>query len=275
MRKQPVFWPLAVLLPVMMSMSLLAEPVPVRFTAGLLHGFLVLRNQNGDVLADGEVTQVAHGIQVTNHLVFRFRDGSLNDETVVFSQQKNFQLMSDHLIQKGPSFPHPIDVLITKATGQVTARYTEDGKDKTINERMTLPLDVANGLYQTLLLNIRPSTAKTTVSMVATTPKPRLVKLIITPSGQESFTVGNIKHSAIHYVIKVDIGGVAGAVAPVVGKQPADLHIWIDTEEQAPVLVRMEGPLFNEGPIWRIEMASPVWPKASDESQTKNKNQGF
>ena len=235
----------------------------MRFTAGLLHGFLILRDQNGDVLADGEMTQVAHGIQVTNHTIFHFRDGSVHEETVVFSQQKNFQLISDHLIQKGPSFPHPMDVLITKATGQVTIHYTEDGKDKTIDERMTLPPDVANGLVLTLLQNIRPTTPKITVSMIATTPKPRLVKLVITPGGQEPFNVGKSKHMATHYIIKVDIGGVAGAVAPIVGKQPPDRHIWI-ADEGAPVFVKMEGPLYDEGPTWRIELASPTWEKSVD-----------
>ena len=260
MRKQPVLW--VVLFAALIFTSLLAESVPVRYTSGLLHGFLVLRNQNGDALADGDVTQVAHGAQITSHLTLRFRDGSLNEETVVFYQQKSFQLISDHLVQKGPSFPHPMDVLITKATGQVTVHYIEDGKEKTINERMTLPPDVANGLSLILLQNIQPKTPKTTVSMVATTPKPRLVKLVITPDGEESFAVGKAKHTATHYVIKVDIGGVAGAVAPVVGKQPPNLHVWIDGEEGAPVFLRMEGPLFNEGPIWRIEMASPTWPQA-------------
>lgn len=263
MRKQPVIRFLAVLLIALISNLLFAESIPVRYTAGLLHGFLVLRNQTGEVLADGEVTQIAHGDQVTNHLTLHFKDGSLNEETVVFSQHRNFQLISDHLVQKGPSFPHPMDVLITKSTGQITIRYTdEDGKEKTISDRLTLPLDVANGLTQTLIENIRTTTPKTTVSMVATTPKPRLVKLVITPSGQEPFTVGNSKHTAMHYVIKIDIGGVAGAVAPIVGKQPSDLHVWIAGEE-APVLVKMEGPLYNEGPIWRIEMASPTWPQES------------
>ncbi|HEY6184312.1 MAG TPA: hypothetical protein VIW67_18855, partial [Terriglobales bacterium] len=75
--------------------------------------------------------------------------------------------------------------------------------------------------------------------------------------------VGKSKHMATHYIIKVDIGGVAGAVAPIVGKQPPDRHIWI-ADEGAPVFVKMEGPLYNEGPTWRIELASPTWEKSVD-----------
>ncbi len=64
----------------------------------------------------------------------------------------------------------------------------------------------------------------------------------------------------MHYVIKVEIGGPAGIVAPILGKQPLDVHVWI-LGEAAPAFVKMEGPLYYEGPIWRIEPASPVWPK--------------
>lgn len=270
MRRQPVFWFLAVLFAATFAVKLSGESIPVRFTSGLLHGFLVLRNQSGDVLADGEITQVARGTQVSNRTVFHFRDGSVHEETLVFSQQKAFQLISDHLVQKGPSFPNSLDVLITKATGQVTVHYTDDGKEKTIDKRMTLPPDVANGLLLTLLQNIQSATPKTTVSFVATTPKPRLVKLIVTSSGQEPFTVGKTKHMATHYIVKVDIGGVAGAVAPIVGKQPVDRYFWI-VDEGAPIFVKMEGPLYNEGPIWRIELASPTWPESKQEDQGRSR----
>jgi hypothetical protein len=64
---------------------------------------------------------------------------------------------------------------------------------------------------------------------------------------------------AIHYVIKVEIGGIAGLIAPLLGKQPPDIHVWILGGE-APAFVKMEGPLFYGGAIWRIELASPVWP---------------
>src|ERR1035441_3003357 len=64
-----------------------AAPVPVRFTNGTLHGFLELRSAEGHVLAAGDLVQVAHGNQVTSRLLFTFKDGSIDDETTVFSQQ--------------------------------------------------------------------------------------------------------------------------------------------------------------------------------------------
>jgi hypothetical protein len=79
-----------------------ASTVTVRYREGLVHGFLVLRSLDGKTLADGELIQLARGKRVTCRLVFRFRDGSLHDETAIYTQQSEFRLVSDHLIQKGP-----------------------------------------------------------------------------------------------------------------------------------------------------------------------------
>ena len=81
----------------------------------------------------------------------------------------------------------------------------------------------------------------------------------VNPQGEEPFTIGGSKRKAMHYVLKVEIGGVAGVVAPIVRKQPPDIHVWILGGE-APAFVKSEGPLYLGGPIWRIELVSPVWP---------------
>ncbi len=242
----------------------LAEgPVAVRHTEGLVHGFLVLRTLEGKTLADGDLIQVTRGDRVTSQLVFHFKDGSIRSENVVFSQRRSFRLLSDHVVQKGPAFKHAMETSIDGATGQITVRYTDDdGKDKVTTDRLELPPDVANGLIFMLLKNITPDAPETTLSMVAATPKPRLVKLVVTPQGEDSFSTGGSSRKAIHYVLKVDIGGVTGLVAPLVGKQPPDTHVWILGGE-APAFVKSEGPLYLGGPTWRIELASPVWPRAS------------
>jgi hypothetical protein len=237
-------------------------PVSVRHTEGLIHGFLVLRTLDGNTLADGDLIQSTHGERVTSRLVFHFKDGSVHDETSVFSQRRNFRLLTDHLVQKGPAFPHPIEVSIDGSTGQVTVRNTgDDGKEKVTSERLDLPWDVANGLILTLLKNIPPGTPQTKVSMVAATPKPRLVKLAITAEGEEPFSIGGSSRKATRYAVKVEIGGAAGLVAPLLGKQPPDTHFWILGGE-APAFVKSEGPLFFGGPVWRIELVSPIWPRS-------------
>ena len=98
--------------------------------------------------------------------------------------------------------------------------------------------------------------------MLVSTPQPRVVKLKISAMGQDSFSVGGLGAKATHYIIKIDIGGVTGVVAKVVGKQPPPIHVWV-AAGNAPVFLRSEGPLYDDGPIWRVELASPAWPKDS------------
>jgi len=237
-----------------------AQAVAVRHPQGTLHGFLVLRTLKGDALADGDLIQVVRGNRVTAQLVFHFKDGSIHDETAIFSQDRTFRLLSDHLIQKGPSFPHPLDVSINGSTGQVTVHSTDDkGKEQVVTEHLALPPDVSNGLLLTLLMNLGPGSPTAKFSMVAATPKPRLIKLAVTSPGEDAFSVGGSSRKATHYVLKVEIGGAKGVVAPMVGKQPPDTHVWI-LPGDAPAFVKLEGALAYETPVWRIELASPVWP---------------
>jgi hypothetical protein len=227
---------------------------------GVVHGFLALRALDGRTLADGDLIQSARGNRVTSRVVFHFRDGSLHDETVVFSQSGSFRLISDHLVQKGPAFERPVDLSIVVGSGQVTVRYPdEDGKAKIASKRLDLPVDLANGMIFTLLKNIRPETPQTTFSLVAATPEPRLIKLIVTPAGRETFSTGGSPRKAVKYVVKVEIGGLPGFVASLLGKEPPDSYVWILGGE-APAFVKSEGPLSMGGPLWRIELASPVWP---------------
>jgi hypothetical protein len=171
--------------------SLRASPVAVQHAEGVVHGFLVLRTLEGKTLADGDLIQSARGDRVTSRLVFHFRDGSIHDDTVVYSQRGTFRLLRDHLVQKGRNFPRPMDVTIDVASGQTTVRYTDRaGKGELVAERLELPADVANGLILTLLKSIPTGAQKLTLSMVVATPKPRLVKLIVTPTAEEPFSIG-------------------------------------------------------------------------------------
>src|SRR5437867_12905715 len=179
----PVVW-LMGLIPIW-SGVLSAEPVAVRLAEGLVHGFLALRSPQGAILASGDLIQTARGDRVTSRLVFHFKDGSLHDETAVFTQRGHFQLLTDHLVQKGPAFERALDMMIDRRRGQVTVRYTDDGKEKVDVEQMELPLDLANGMIITLLKNVRPNALPPSVSFVAATPKPRVVKLVISSAGTE------------------------------------------------------------------------------------------
>jgi hypothetical protein len=250
--------PTAILL-LLAGAPLSADPVPVRFREGLVHGFLALRTLDGKTVADGDLYQVPRGSTVTSRLAFRFRDGSYQEETAVFRQGRTFQLVSDHLVQKGPSFPRALDMRV-ESTGRVVVRYTDDeGREKVEDEQMELPADLANGIVLTLLKNLRADGPPIEVSMVVPTPKPRLVKLGISRGGVDRFRIGASGRRATRYVVDVHIGGLTGVLADVMGKDPPDTKVWILGGE-APAFIRSEGPMFADGPIWRIDLVSPSFP---------------
>src|SRR5512133_3082019 len=256
--------------------SSLAEPVAVKHWEGLAHGFLALRTLEGVRLADGDLIETtvptSSGNRVTTRLILRFKDGSIHEETTVFVQGKTFRFVSDRVVQKGPAFKMPIESTIA-ASGRVKVRYSdEDGKEKEIDERVKLPPDVANGMILSLLKNISSKAPKTTVSMVAITPKPVVVNLDLTPAGEEPFSTAASERKATHYVVKVHVPGVKGVVASLLGKVPPDSHVWVLTGE-APAFVKAELALFPGGPTWRLELLSPVWPSASESAATKESNE--
>lgn len=239
-----------------------ADPILVRHVQGTLHGFLEMRAEDGSVVASGEIVQWVHGDRLTSRTVYRFKDGSTDEETTVFSQHRTLHLITDHHIQKGPSFPHPMDVLIDTGSGQVTVRSTDkDGKEQVKTDHLDLPPDLANGMVPLVVENMRPGDPQKDVSMVVAAPKPRLVKLAISSVGEESCSIVGLPLKTIHYQIKIELGGVAGVVAPLIGKAPPDIQLWSIAGE-APTFVKEQGPIYPEGPMMTIRLASPVWPDA-------------
>ena len=81
--------------------SLIGDQVPVRHMEGRIHGFLVLRDLEDKILASGSSTQTAAGDRVTSELSFRFKDGSVHQETAVFSQRRTFRLLTYRLGSEG------------------------------------------------------------------------------------------------------------------------------------------------------------------------------
>ena len=216
-------------------------------------------------LAAGDLLQRSRGDQVTSRLVFHFKDGSLHQEDAVFSQRKHFRLLSYRLVQKGPSFENPLAVSIDGERGLMTVRYTDDGEEKVETEKVELPADLANGLVPVLLKNGKPE-APPSMHMLAATPKPRLVRLEVTTAGEVPFQIAGDTRKAVHYVVKVDIGGITGALAKLLGKQPPDTHVWIQHGD-FPAFVRSEGPLYLGGPMWRIELTGPRWQQTTSASE--------
>ena len=223
-----------------------------------MHGYLALRSLGGKLLAAGNLIQTIHGDELTSRLTYRFRDGSIDDETAVFTQSGYFHLVRDHHVQKGPSFPEPTELTMEAKTGEVTVKYMEDGKQKIDNSHMDLPNDLSNGILLDLAKNLSSQTAETTISYLAATPKPRIVRLSFKPDGLDSFSSAGIRNRAQRYRIHVELGGITGIIAPIIGKEPADSVVWVGAG-QVPAFIKSESPLYLGGPLLRTELIGPVW----------------
>jgi hypothetical protein len=236
--------------------QLCAAPVPVKYKEGTWQAFTVLNTEEGKSIAAGEMIQTVKGEQVTTEVVFHFNDGSLYDEVTVFSQNRNFHLITDHVKEQGPAFKNPLDVYIDALKGIVKVSSANGGAGE---HHLQIPDDTANGMMPVLLRNISPSAPETVVSMVAADPKPRIVKLKIHPEGEQEFFTSSYQRKAVRFGIHVEIGGVAGVVAPVVGKQPPDSHVWMAVGK-APIVVRSEGPLLTgDNSVFVINLANIEW----------------
>ena len=230
--------------------SVSADPVAVRFTEGVTRGFPVLRSTTGQKLAQGELVQVPRGDRIESRLVFRFHDGSYYEEQVTFSQQETFTLHSYRLVQRGPSFSESTDASIDRETERYTVRYKADesSQEEVVKGRFALPPDVYNGMLIMMIKNLTPGESQV-VQIVAFTPRPRVVKMLLSPVAEDRVLVGDWPMSATRYVIKPQLGMFASLL---VSDLP-DVKCWV-LGGDAPAFVRFEGPLYFMGPVWRIEV---------------------
>lgn len=249
---------------VLVCTAALGAPVPVHHVEGVTFGFLVLRDLHGEVIAYGDLKEVVKPDDpvVMSDLQFRFKDGSYFQQITRFTQRNTFRLVSDQVVEKGPAFKQPSESWIDAEHGKITYRSLKGGEEKETSKHLDLPSDLANGLLMTLAKNLDPTATETVVSMVAASTKPRIVELHIAPAAEKSITVGTLEYKAQHYVVHVKIPGAAGVIAPLIGKKPPDIHLWI-LKSEAPTFVEYEGPLSQDTPVWRIELMSPQ-PDAPD-----------
>ena len=239
-----------------------AEPIPVKEKQGAMSAFLVVKSADGRVIGVGDQVETLEGNRVRARAIFRFRDGSIDDEASVFTQGTVFRLVTDHHIQKGPSFPQPLDVSINVPAGTVTWREVKGGKVKVQTERMDLPADLVNGMTSLVVENFPKNQAEMKVSYLAGSSKPRLITLSVKPDGEDHFQVAGVRRLSNKFRIHVEIGGVTGIIAPLIGKQPADIEMWA-SQGEVPIFLKMVGALYDNGPTWTMELAAPVWPETA------------
>ena len=122
-----------------------------------------------------QTVQAGH---VTSQIIFHFTDGSVHDETTVFSQNNVFRLLSYHLCRRARHFGWTLDMTIDTQTGRVVVRHKDqDGEEEVEDEKLDLRSDVANGMMIPVLKNLSSQAVPATASFVAATPEPVRSKL--------------------------------------------------------------------------------------------------
>lgn len=245
---------LLVLVPLLCATTSDAAPVKVRFPEGVTRGFLAVRTPQGDRIGHGELTQRPRGDEVDSRLLLQFKDGSVHDETTTYSQRGVFRLEAYKLTQRGPSFPGA-EVSFDRKSGRYQARTHDKvgGTEETASGEFDMPADLANGMALLLLKNL-PAGERTAAQMVAFLPKPRLLKMELGQEGEDRVVFAGNPRQAARFLVNLEIGGLTGVVASMIGKSPPDLRYWLALGD-LPAFVRFEGAMFLKGPVWRVEMA--------------------
>jgi hypothetical protein len=231
-----------------------AAQVRVRFPEGVTRGFLAVRTPQGERIGHGELIQKPRGDEVDSRLRLQFKDGSVHDERTTYSQRGVFRLEAYHLTQRGPSFPGA-EVAFDRKSGRYQAKTHEKAgaPEETASGEFEMPPDLANGLTLLLLKNM-PRGERVTAQLAAFTPKPRLLRMELHQEGEDRVVFAGDGKQAARHLVDLEIGGVTGVVASVIGKNPPDLRYWLALGD-VPAFVRFEGAMFLNGPVWRVEMA--------------------
>jgi hypothetical protein len=248
----------ALVIPLAWSSWVEAAPIKVRLPEGNLRGFLVLRTMDGQAIAHGEMVQHPAGGLIESRLALNFPDGSLRDEHATYSQKDVFRLKAYRLVQRGPSFPTS-EISFDRRSGRYQAQTQEKKGDepKEASGALDMPDDLYNGMALVLLKNL---SAGASTRIAVFTPKPRIITMKLTHEGDDMVRVGPTTKTARRYLVKLEIGGLTGVMAAVIGKKPPDLRYWLVSGD-VPAFARFQGAMYLNGPVWRLELIPVEWPK--------------
>jgi hypothetical protein len=244
----------AAFLAITLSTAAPAERISVKHIQLPKHEFMVARSETGKIIARVEFMEDVQGDEVTMRLTYRFVDGSVDDERMTYTQRGTFRLVRNHHIQQGSFFAKPIDFAVEAATGIATTRTADkSGKIQVESEHIDLPDDLANGFVGTLLLNVSPNTAPFRVGILAPVFGGRLIRILISPQGEQPFQRAGQTLKATVFRIHPELGGILGMLAKLLGLQPKDVTVWV-LEGETPAVIRVVGQLGGSGPVLSSEL---------------------
>ena len=238
-----------------------AEQITVKHVQLPMHRFMVARSEAGQIIANVEFSQAVQSDQVTMDVIYRFVDGSIDDEETTYTQQGSFRLVRNHHIQKGPFFTKPVDFTVEAATGLVTSRTIEkNGKMHVESKHINLPDDLANGFVGTLLLNVPHNTAPFRVGMLAPVGGGRLIRLLISPEEEQTVQLSGRSLKATVFRVHPELGGIVSVIARLLGILPKDVMVWV-LEGEEPAVAVVVGQLGGSGPVVSADLVGTSFDK--------------
>jgi hypothetical protein len=104
-----------------------------------------------------------------------------------------------------------------------------------------------------LLLNVQQNRTPFRVGMLAPFGGGRLIRLLISPDGEQPFQTTGQTLKATGFRIHPELGGIVGVIAQLIGLQPKDVMVWVQ-EGDDPAVVRIVGQLGGYGPVISSEL---------------------
>ncbi|MGA2728409.1 MAG: hypothetical protein ABSE96_11380 [Terracidiphilus sp.] len=237
-----------------------AEQITVKHVQLPMHRFMVARSESGQIIADVEFSQAVQGDQVTMHVIYRFVDGSIDDEETTYMQQGTFRLVRDHHVQIGPFFSKPLDFSVDASTDMLTSRTDKNGKIHVESKHMHLPDDLANGIVGTLLLNVPHNTTPFRVGMLTPVAGGRLIRLLISPEEEQTVHLAGQTVKATVFRVHPELGGIVSVIARLLGLQPKDVMVWV-LEGDEPAVAVVVGQLGGSGPVVSADLVGASFDK--------------
>jgi hypothetical protein len=104
-----------------------------------------------------------------------------------------------------------------------------------------------------LLLNVSPNTAPFRVGILAPVFGGRLIRILISPEGEQPFQKTGQALKATVFRIHPELGGFLGMIAKLLNLQPKDVMVWV-LEGEKPAVMRIVGQLGGSGPVLSSEL---------------------
>jgi len=238
----------------LLGRSAVAQPIPVRYALGTLHGFPSMSDLSGKVIADGELTQELKGDRLSVSVRWTFADGLEAEEHDTFLVGRELvQEQFAWVERKAGEELRRFEVDLT--TGQAAAAHRGA---KAAMKREEVHLDLPHGRsfagYGVALVASQVALeqgAHFLVTVVAFTPKPRAVTLEVRRDGEERLQVAGrsipCARYTLHPRIPFPLNLFAGA---------KDAHLWM-TRAEPPGLVRAEQSMAaKDDPVVVIDVTS-------------------